>query len=388
MAASASALQAWKILHRHARDEIDPLRLQELCQDNDRVSSLVAVHNSTYVPTQRHNRVQQQNQQRMLIVDVSRQRMTSDTLNHLLRLASARNIRGYIRQLAWGQNDPGDPVAGAAKADDRQATSAAARKQSSSSQQQRSHLERDGAQSMHIALRAPANQGLEMLLFDGSNALDGIHHMWNRIERLTNDVRAGRIVGFSGKILRDVVVVGRGVPVMALMFINEALRRDEDARIASVNTGNSDSGKQKKAIPPRRMRFVSSVDPVAAASAVDGLNPDSTIVVTISLRRRRSGGNKNDDEEINLATKTIHKWLERGLLSSSKLSSTNNTNQRSSLLDAILKKHTFLVTTTENTNESRNNRSTATAADNVFILHNHSIREAFTTFTAAGLLVS
>jgi hypothetical protein len=31
----ATASQAWAILKRHARDEIEPLRLQELCRDND-----------------------------------------------------------------------------------------------------------------------------------------------------------------------------------------------------------------------------------------------------------------------------------------------------------------------------------------------------------------
>jgi adenylate kinase family enzyme len=38
--------QAWAILNRHLRDEIAPLRLRELCTDNDRVSSLVAVVNN------------------------------------------------------------------------------------------------------------------------------------------------------------------------------------------------------------------------------------------------------------------------------------------------------------------------------------------------------
>ena len=81
----ATASQAWAILKRHARDEINPLRLHELCRDNDRVSSLVTVHNS--------------NPNRMLVADLSRQRMTLETLNHLLRLASARGIRKYITQL-------------------------------------------------------------------------------------------------------------------------------------------------------------------------------------------------------------------------------------------------------------------------------------------------
>ena len=80
-----SAAQAWAILQRHAQDEVGPLRLQELCRDNDRVSSLVAVHNTTSetfsMTTTDHP---DQREDRMLLVDISRQRMTNNTLNHLL----------------------------------------------------------------------------------------------------------------------------------------------------------------------------------------------------------------------------------------------------------------------------------------------------------------
>lgn len=47
---------------------------------------------------------------RILLADLSRQRMTLDTVNHLLRLASARDVRGLARTMAWGQNDRSDPV--------------------------------------------------------------------------------------------------------------------------------------------------------------------------------------------------------------------------------------------------------------------------------------
>ncbi len=93
---AATAAQAWAILARHARDEISHLRLQELCSDRDRVSSLVAVHNAPG--------------DRILLIDLSRQRMDLDTLNHLLRLANARDIPKYIKRVAWGQNDPDNPV--------------------------------------------------------------------------------------------------------------------------------------------------------------------------------------------------------------------------------------------------------------------------------------
>jgi hypothetical protein len=101
-----TAKQAWAILNRHARDDIQRLRLQELCRDNDRVSSLVSVYNCGSGSSSNNNN----SNARMIIVDVSRQRMTLETLNHLLRLASARQVPRFIRQLAWGFNDPDNPV--------------------------------------------------------------------------------------------------------------------------------------------------------------------------------------------------------------------------------------------------------------------------------------
>ena len=95
--------QAWAILKRHARDEVAPLRLRELCQDNDRVSSLVAVHNT-------EDGDGDQSQQYTLIVDLSRQRMTDLTLNHLLSLAASKQLKTFITRIAWGQNNPRRPV--------------------------------------------------------------------------------------------------------------------------------------------------------------------------------------------------------------------------------------------------------------------------------------
>ena len=167
----ANAEQCLAILSRHARDEVGPLRLQELCTDTERVNSLVEVHNRSPGAVERYerstahlHRLHQQSQQlgggtsststsgssdtggtaatpakryrsptaiqagespfypsvgsidtsdhsnRLLLVDLSRNRMTVDTVNHLLRLARARDVRGFIRTLAWGWNDRFDPV--------------------------------------------------------------------------------------------------------------------------------------------------------------------------------------------------------------------------------------------------------------------------------------
>ena len=260
--AGATASQAWAILKRHARDEMSPLRLQELCRDNDRVSSLVAVYNAT--------------PQRMLIVDLSRQSMTLETLNHLLRLTTARHIQKYITQLAWGQNDPDDPIVPlrvlqqqqqqaqarqqgdhhnhpaqyqpyhqqythqgpvpTVRSEDRhrkttrfeEADEAGGARQQQQQQQQQyrtvapsfsgegpsSHRQNNNQNntndttatttphipvipSLHLSLRAPVGQGLEIFTANGVNALTAIHSDWERMQRISESLRRGQWQGIT-----------------------------------------------------------------------------------------------------------------------------------------------------------------------------------------------
>lgn len=341
-AMAATAAQAWAILARHARDEISHLRLQELCSDQDRVSSLVAVHNAP--------------EDRILLVDLSRQRMDLDTLNHLLRLANARDVPKYIQRLAWGQNDPDNPV-----------VRARLRKQEGSPRFLQTRFF-DGAPpnkprilpTMHLALRAPAKAGLEMLTADGNNALIGIHRDWERIERFSDSVRKGQLKGAPGGPLRDIIVVGRGVPVMALKFLYEALLRDAEG-LAAATAGISDSGRSRNkssGTMHRRMRFLTSLDPLAAASSVADLDPASTMVISIALK---------GTEETSAATRTLKNWLLQGV-------------GHSRRPDIVFTKHMLLVTGSDRA-------AAANKPETVFLIPDHSRCEPFTTFTAATLLV-
>ena len=121
MVGTTTPPQAWAILSRHARDDIAPLRLKDLCTDNDRITSLVTVHSGSQDAIHRFVTSAKQNannngstgyyvKNRTLIADLSRQRLTLETLNYLLRLATAVDVRGFISTLAWGQNDRFDPI--------------------------------------------------------------------------------------------------------------------------------------------------------------------------------------------------------------------------------------------------------------------------------------
>jgi glucose-6-phosphate isomerase len=341
--AAATASQAWAILARHARDEISHLRLQELCSDQDRVSSLVAVYNAP--------------EDRILLVDLSRQRMTLDTVNHLLRLANARGVPKYIQRLAWGQNDPDNPV-----------VPARLRKQEGSPRLLRQTRffeagepnKRTIMPTMHLALRAPKKSGLEMLTADGNNALIGIHRDWERIERFSDSVRKGQLKGATGAPIRDVIVVGRGVPVMALKFLYEALLRDAEGLAAAIE-GIHESSRSRRSSSDgmhRRMRFLSSLDPLAAASAVADLDPATTMIISIALK---------GTEETSAATRTLKNWLLQGV-------------GHSRRPDIVFTKHMLLVTGSDRV-------AAANKPETVFLVPDHSRCEPFTTFTAATLLV-
>ena len=333
----ATASQAWAILKRHARDEINPLRLHELCRDNDRVSSLVTVHNPT--------------PNRMLVADLSRQRMTLETLNHLLRLASARGVRKYITQLAWGENDPDNPILPhrlQQKENDRGHKNRRLKSTAS--------LEKEGnvdipITSFHLSLRVP--KGSQMLTASGGDALTAIHQEWDRIKRISESIRGGQLSGVTGSMIRDVVVVGRGVSIMALRFIYLALCKDETATIGRM-TGLHDRG-------IRGIKFLTSVDPVRTAGVVGALDPASTLVINIALR---------GDEETNIAANTLKTWLVQAL-----------GNARNP--EVVLGKHMMLVTGNKDMTKRKDIKP-----ESIFVIPEHCKSEPFSTFTAANLLVS
>jgi len=107
-ASVVSPPQSWAILSRHAREEILPLEMPELCRDTDRVSALLAVHNSRSVAASESN--QNSNVNHVLIVDLSRQFLTEATLNHLLNLAAALDLPRFIKGISWAPNHPDHPV--------------------------------------------------------------------------------------------------------------------------------------------------------------------------------------------------------------------------------------------------------------------------------------
>jgi len=488
MSATSSSSQAWAILARHARDEIGPLRLQELCADNDRVSSLVAVHTgsesaaarfATSVQTASSSSVGPHypssgggngGGNRILIADLSRQLMTLETLNHLLRLSSAVDMRGFIHTLAWGQNNRHEPITtpssggqaggagggtgvgggnggtndgvdspmyhankmrlhqidepndnpsssrayngggggggGASVATngygkktrfDDDATAASIRDSNNNSNSNNTNRQQPSvvsplsqsspsnnnnnnqtpvpttSPSMHLALRVPAHANLQMLTYDGTNALDSVHATWTRIKTNSNSVRKGQTRGIGGHTLKNILVVGRGVAFSAIEFVYNALMREEDGAAGLVEgLGSSDTfpmmvGSQGKKSnlekEGRRMRFLGgSCDPIAITKVLADWEPEYTVVVTLAP--------KGDETDILRLTQTLKDWLYKGLKSHSKRH------------ESIYAKHIYLITGSEALIHSQ----TITQTSSTFLLPQYARSEAFLTFTALSLL--
>ena len=372
----ATASQAWAILRRHARDEISRLRLQELCRDNDRVSSLVTVYNAT-APSANS----------MLMVDLSRQRMTLETLNHLLRLATARGLPKFIRQLSWGPNDPDNPLLPSRLLPQQKIQHNQDSEPNNPNEKKGHHhrrysrIEEENQRdlkpqkqnrneqpfcsipSYHMSLRVPSDRNFEMLGPDGTNVLTGVHNDWDRIRRISDSLRRGKLPGVTGGMIKDVVVVGRGVAIMALRFVYLALCKDEAATIG--RRVGMDARNNKKAagggLGQRRVKFLTTIDPVRAAAVVADSDPASTLVVTIAMM------GEEETEMALLATRTLRTWL---------LTNLGGHGRRS---EVVLSKHCMLVT-------SNDELAAEYKAESVFLIPEHSRCEPFTTFTAASLL--
>lgn len=349
---TVSPSQAWAILARHARDDIHSLRLQELCRDNDRVSSLVMVNNHS----ERNN---------LLVADLSRQLMTDTTLNHLLHLAASLGLKQYIKQIAWGRNDCHQPVAPTATKPSDSTTSF---------DDDNSNISPPVFPSMHLACRVPEEKGYEMLDEHGQNVLPDIFTERKRIQTLSESIRQGKRRGATGQLLRDVIVVGQGVPVAALRFLYTALVNDQGAVNGSThgllwaNTTHNyhhhqDSARMRLAsltgvrLGGRRMKFITSVDPLQMAAVVSDLDPASTLVISVAV---------SGNEETGSTTKALKSWL------------LTNMKQKA---EVVLSRHMMLVTGNQRV------ASVIHKPECVHVLPSHSRCEAFLSCSVATILV-
>ncbi len=160
-----------------------------------------------------------------LYADFSKHRITSETLELLLRLAAARRLSERIEAMFRGE---------------------------------KINITENRA-VLHIALRAPAGEVIEV---DGTNVVPDVHAVLDRMSTFANRLREGEWTGHTGKRIRNVVNIGIGGsdlgPVMAYEALRHYSRRD------------------------MRFRFVSNVDGTDFAEKCQDLDPAETLFIVAS----------------------------------------------------------------------------------------------------------
>jgi len=188
-----------------------------------------------------------------ILLDSSRQNATPETLKLLLRLATAAKLPAKMRAMAAGK---------AINTTEHRAV-------------------------QHIALRADKG---DRIVVDGRNIVDDVHEVLTSIRRFAEKIRSGAATGATGKPLTDVVAIGIGGSYLGPEFVSEAFRTDPDCAAAAHG---------------RRLRFLANVDPIDVARALEGLEPERTLVVVISKTFTTA--------ETMLNAKTLRAWLGRSL---------------------------------------------------------------------------
>ncbi len=160
-----------------------------------------------------------------LFLDYSKNRVTDETLNLLIKLAGESNLKGRIEAMFSGE---------------------------------KINITEDRA-VLHVALRSPKNA---RILVDGKNVVPEVHAVLEKMGKFADRVRSGRWKGHTGKRIKNVINIGIGGsdlgPVMAYEALKHYSKRD------------------------MTFRFVSNVDGIDFVEATQDLKPDETLFIVSS----------------------------------------------------------------------------------------------------------
>lgn len=175
-----------------------------------------------------------------LLLDLTRQRVTGATLEKLVALADAVDLERKIAGLFDGTT----------------------------------LNQTEGRAVLHTALRAP-KAAAGTVTVNGRDAIGDVHAVLEKMEAFVDAVRSGAWTGATGKPLTSVVAIGIGGSFLGASFVHTALKTCTHApQLGGPSPQDAAAGRQ--------LRFVANVDPVDCATALEGLDPETTLVVIIS----------------------------------------------------------------------------------------------------------
>ncbi len=160
-----------------------------------------------------------------LLLDYSKNRITDQTLQLLVALAEAVDLKGRTEAMFTGE---------------------------------KINITENRA-VLHTALRAPKDA---VITVDGTNVVPEVHEILDRMAALSDKVRSGEWRGYTGKPIRNVVNIGIGGSDLGPVMAYEALRHYSDRSLI--------------------FRFVSNVDSTDFVEATRDLAPDETLFLVAS----------------------------------------------------------------------------------------------------------
>lgn len=163
------------------------------------------------------------------LLDLSRQRLTTTTLDALLALATAADLRGWIDRLFAG-----DAV--------------------NSTEQQA---------ALHMALRMPA--GTAAACIDGEDPVPAVERERARMARMVERLHTGHWRGYSGRAITDIVNIGVGGSDLGPAMVCDALHEFTHPQAAGL-----------------RVHFVSSMDGSQLNRLLHVLDPETTLFIVSS----------------------------------------------------------------------------------------------------------
>jgi glucose-6-phosphate isomerase len=202
----ASQLPSWPLLQAHFA-QLQPRHLRQLFAEDPGRGERLAVDALG------------------LYYDYSKQRVTGQTLELLLKLAGEAGLRAKIDAMFAGE---------------------------------RINRTEDRA-VLHVALRAPKGSVIKV---DGQDVVADVHAVLEKMEGFAAKVRAGQWLGHSGKPIKAIVNVGIGGSDLGPVMAHEALRHYAQRDLL--------------------FRYVSNVDGTDFAEAVRDLDPAETLFIIAS----------------------------------------------------------------------------------------------------------
>ncbi len=160
-----------------------------------------------------------------LLLDYSKNRVTTETMEKLVALAESVDMKGWIDRMYSGE----------------------------------AINNTEGRAVLHIALR---NRSNTPIIVDGEDVMPGVNRVLEQMKAFCDSVHTGKWLGFSDKKITDIVNIGIGGSDLGPAMICDAL--------------------EPYGIDGMKVHFVSNVDGTDLSTTLEKLNPETTLFVVAS----------------------------------------------------------------------------------------------------------